>query len=319
MIDYTIFYKRELPVNEPWPKEEAWDVFISAYVPGDRTKRAYEQANAPYKWWLLFPEYGYGETDRPGGNVFQGSSDDEASFIAEFWELLPTDASKLRLCIDISGFIRPYLIFLVRWLLEKGVTKVDAIYSEPVQYKGKELTEFSGNVVREVRQVSGCEGLHVPDNEKDVLIIGAGYEDTLISHVADSKAKATKLQLIGFPSLRADMYQENVLRIRRAEESLGDTVNDEIHTFFAPANDPFVAATELSRTVQQWEESPGITNLYLCPLSTKVHVLGFALFYVTERRDTATSILFPFEERYSQSPSKGVARTWKYTVELPSM
>ena len=34
MIDYTIFYKRELPVNEPWPKEEAWDVFISAYVPG---------------------------------------------------------------------------------------------------------------------------------------------------------------------------------------------------------------------------------------------------------------------------------------------
>ena len=49
MIDYTIFYKRELPVNEPWPKEEAWDVFISAYVPGNRTKRAYEQANATHK------------------------------------------------------------------------------------------------------------------------------------------------------------------------------------------------------------------------------------------------------------------------------
>ena len=318
MIDYTIFYKQELPVDEPWPKEEVWDVFISAYVPGARTTRAYEQANAAHKWWLLFPEYGYGATDRPVGNVFQGSSDDESSFIAEFWESLPTDASKLRLCIDISGFIRPYLIFLVRWLLEKGVTKVDAIYSEPVQYQERELTKFSGNVVREVRQVSGCEGLHVPDNEKDVLIIGAGYEDTLISHVAESKAKATKLQLIGFPSLRADMYQENILRVRRAEESLGGTVNDETCTFFAPANDPFVAASELSRTVQQWEKRQGITNLYLCPLSTKVHVLGFALFYVTERRGTATSIIFPFEERYNQGASKGVARTWKYTVELPS-
>ena len=318
MIDYTIFYKRELTVNKPWPPEEDWDVFISAYVPGDRTERAFEQANATHKWWLLFPEYGYVPMDLPSGNVFQGSSDDEAGFITEFWESLPTDASKLRLCIDISGFIRPYLIFLVRWLLEKGVTKIDAIYSEPAQYQQKEQTEFSGDVVREVRQVSGCEGLHIPDITRDVLIIGAGYEDTLISYVAESKAKATKLQLIGFPSLRPDMYQENVLRIRRAEEALGGAVNDEIHTFFAPANDPFVAATELSRTVRQWEEHHGITNLYLCPLSTKVHVLGFALFYVTERRDTATSIIFPFEERYSQSASRGIARTWKYTVELPS-
>ena len=318
MTDYTIFYKRELPVNEPWPTEEAWDVLISAYVPGDRTKRAFEQANATHKWWLLFPEYGYGATDRPTGNVFQGSSDGEASFFAEFWESLPTDALELRLCIDITGFIRPYLIYLVRWLVEKGVSRVDAIYSEPVRYENRELTEFSGDVVTEVRQVAGCEGLHVPDTSRDLLIIGAGYEDALISHVAESKAKATKLQLIGFPSLRADMYQENILRIRRAEESLGGTVNDDTYTFFAPANDPFVAATELSRTVQQWKERQEITNLYLSPLSTKVHALGFALFYVTECRDTATSIIFPFEDRYSTSASEGVARTWKYTVELPS-
>ena len=318
MTDYTIFYKRELPVNTTWPTEEAWDVFISAYVPGERTKRAFDHANAKHKWWLLFPEYGYGPTDRPDGNVFHASSDDEASFIAEFWRSLPTNAPRLRLCVDITGFIRPYLIFLVRWLLEKGVRKFDAIYSEPVQYQQREQTEFSGNSVKEVRQVSGCEGLHVPSITKDVLIVGAGYEDSLISDVAESKAKATKLQLIGFPSLRADMYQENILRIRRAEESLGGTVDDEVHTFFAPANDPFVAANELSRTVQDWENRHGITNLYLCPISTKAHVLGFTLFYLTERRNTATSIIFPFEEQYSQSASKGIARTWKYTVELPS-
>ncbi len=57
------------------------------------------------------------------------------------------------------------------------------------------------------------------DISNDMLIVGSGYEDHLIKHVAEDKAKARKLQLIGFPSLRADMYQENVIRVQRAEES----------------------------------------------------------------------------------------------------
>jgi hypothetical protein len=317
MIDYTIFYKRELSISDAWSLDEQWDLFISAYVPALRTKRVFDKAHATHKQWLLFPEYGYDKTEYPSGEVFDGSSDDEATFIANFWKTLPRNAESLRICIDITGFIRPYLIYLVRWLVEKGVQRFDAIYSEPIKYDKRELTEFSGDIVKEVRQVEGCEGNHTTDITKDLLIIGVGYEDNLISHVAESKAKATKLQLIGFPSLRADMYQENILRVRRAEESLGGTVDDEGHSFFAPANDPFVAATELSRIVSDWKARKGITNLYLCPLSTKAHVLGFALFYLTECRNTATSIIFPFEERYSQNTSIGIARIWKYTVELP--
>ena len=168
----------------------------------------------------MFPEYNYSKGDYPSGDVFDGSAEGEAAFISYFWATLPSDASNLRICVDISGFIRPYLIFLVRWLFERGVKSFDAIYSEPVQYHERELTEFSSDVVKEVRQVAGCEGTHVPDIARDLLIIGVGYEDNLIAHVAENKAKATKLQLIGFPSLRADMYQENVLRVRRAEESL---------------------------------------------------------------------------------------------------
>ena len=143
------------------------------------------------------------------------------------------------------------------------------------------------------------------------------YEDNLIAHVAESKAKATKLQLIGFPSLRADMYQENVLRVRRADESLGGSMHEEVRSFFAPANDPFVAACTLRDVVNDWETKNGLSNLYLCPLSTKAHVLGFTLFFVTECRGRPISIIFPFEERYSQSTSRGIARIWKYTVELP--
>ena len=315
--DYTIFYKRQLSVSGEWSSQENWDLFISAYVPAERTKCVFNKVNATHKYWLIFPEYGYTTAEYPCGKVYDEAADDEATFIAHFWNTLPADSQNLRICIDISGFIRPYLIYLVIWLLEKGVTRFDAIYSEPIQYQKRELTEFSSDVVKEVRQVLGYEGIHTNDIGKDVLIIGAGYEDNLISHVAESKAKATKFQLIGFPSLRADMYQENVLRVRRAEESLGGTVDDEVRTFFAPANDPFVAASEVRRMVNDWNIRRGITNLYLCPLSTKAHVLGFALYYVTECRNTATSIIFPFEERYSQNTSRGIARIWKYTVELP--
>lgn len=317
MIDYTIFYKQQLPVSGAWSSRENWDLFISAYVPTDRTKHVFEIAKATDKRWIIFPEYGYSQKSYPTGHMNFVATGDEAISIRDFWGTLPSDAENLHICIDITGFIRPYLIYLVRWLFEKGVSKFDTIYSEPSQYQDRELTQFSGDVVKEVRQVAGCEGIHTADISNDVLVIGAGYEDNLISHAAENKAKATKLQLIGFPSLRADMYQENVLRVRRAEESLGGTVDDEARTFFAPANDPFTAASEVRRAINNWEVRGAITNLYLCPLSTKAHVLGFVIYFLTERQNSATSIIFPFEERYSQHTSKGISRIWKYTVELP--
>ena len=317
MNDYTIFYKRELPIHSAWDSHQRWDILISAYVPNVRVTKVFAKAAATHKYWLMFPEYNYTIGDYPSGDVFHGSFDGEATFISDFWTTLPENAPNLRICVDISGFIRPYLIFLVRWLYERGVKRFDAIYSEPEQYHKRELTEFSGDVVKEVRQVAGCEGTHVPDISGDVLIIGTGYEDNLIAHVAENKAKAKKLQLIGFPSLRADMYQENVLRVRRAEESLGGPVDDEFHTFFTPANDPFVTASVLQKIVKRRNLKKRITNLYLCPLSTKAHVLGFTLFYLTECLNDATSIIFPFEEVYSQKTSRGLARIWKYTVELP--
>ena len=318
MVDYTIFYRCTLPTNTVWSSEEDWDLFISAYVPTDRAERVFQRARAGQKWWLVFPEYRYESSQYPDSSCFNEPATDEASFITNFWHQLPDNVVHPRICIDITGFIRPYLIFLVRWLQHQGIRKFDAIYAEPSQYIGQELTEFS-DVIREVRQVAGFEGTHSPDITHDVLIIGAGYEDNLISHVAENKAKASKIRLIGFPSLRADMYQENLLCVKRAEESLGGTVDDELHTRFAPANDPFVAATILSQIVKELKAKDALTNLYLCPLSTRAHVLGFTLFYLTECQNTPTSIIFPFEETYSKSTSHGVGRIWKYTVELPAL
>ena len=317
MTDYTIFYKRRLPLSGSWRPQDNWDLFISSFVPADRTTYVYDRVSANRKIWLVFPEYNFDTAELPTGEVYCAPVNNEANFIRDFWTSLPSNVHDLRICIDITGFIRPYLIYLVRWLQENNIRVFDAIYAEPVQYQRQEHTEFSGYVVDEVRQVVGFEGVHNTDISNDVLIIGVGYEYNLISHVADSKAKATKLQVIGFPSLRADMYQQNILCVQRAEESLAGTVDNEDRTFFAPANDPFVTANTLSAIVNRWNKRRPITNLYLCPLSTKAHVLGFALYFLTERRNTATSIIFPFEERYSKKTSEGIARIWKYTVELP--
>jgi hypothetical protein len=140
-----------------------------------------------------------------------------------------------------------------------------------------------------------------------------GYDDGLVSRVAADKEGARLVRLMSLPSLSADMYQESVLRLDRTGVMSPSDSNEWI--FFAPANDPFVVASELSDLVQRLEMRGTITNLYLCPLATKVQALGFALFYMTELRDTASSVIFPFAETYERETSTGIGKTWLYEIE----
>ena len=36
MIDYTIFYKCELPISGPWPAGSEWDILLTAYTDAER-------------------------------------------------------------------------------------------------------------------------------------------------------------------------------------------------------------------------------------------------------------------------------------------
>jgi hypothetical protein len=318
MIDYTIFYKCELPVKGPWPAGNEWDVLLTAYTDAERVRMLFERVPASEKYWLVFPEYAYTAADSLPTGVFLHPSRNEAEYIQAFWERLPPDISDKRICIDTTGFIRPYLLFLLRWFVEHGVRRFDAFYTEPIRYAAGAKTSFSDEAVTEVRQVVGYEGQHIPDTSCDVLIIGAGYDDKLIAEVAEHKDQARKIQLFGLPSLRADMYQENVLRAHRAESAVGTPIHDDTNNFFAPANDPFVTASVLQEIVAGLRERGRITNLYLSPLATKAQLLGFALYYLTECRNEPVSVLFPFCAAYDRETTKGLTRIWKYTLELPS-
>ena len=317
MPDYSIFYKRAWSSDSGWPDLD-WDVLLSAFNSSDRVRTVFERASAQEKHWFISPEYGYAQSELPStGRCFPSPDADEATVVQSYFSAASMDLSRLRLCIDITGFMRPHLLVILKYLMLKGVRRFDALYSEPLQYAKKEKTRFSDGVVVEVRQVAGFEGNHRPETTNDLLIIGAGYDHPLIAHAAEYKESARKVQLLGLPSLRADMYQENVLQAHRAAEQIGTTAADSDDRHFAPANDPFETANALNDIVRDAGRREQVTNLYLCPVSTKVQVLGFGLYYLTECVGRNSSIIFPFCRTYTRETSVGISRIWWYQVELP--
>lgn len=212
--------------------------------------------------------------------------------------------------------MRPHLLFLTLYLHNRGVKRFDVIYSEPQRYSKKENTKFSEGAIQ-IRQNDGFAGVNSTSTSGDFLIIGSGYDDRLIKAIANEKDKADKVQIFGLPSLRADMYQENVLKADLAAEAIGVNKFFPTESFFAPANDPFVTASVLSEIVNLRKQQGHIANLYLSPLATKPQALGFCLFYIGECIGKNVSILFPVSKKYLKETSTGLQRVWRYTIEFP--
>lgn len=317
MFDYTIFYKSELPVEGAW-EDQSWDVFISAFNSSERVNRVFDAVKSEHKYWLIQPDYHYSKDEYPdSGEVLDPDTSNESDFAKAVLSEIDVELLKSsKICIDITGFIKPYMMTLLRWLLHNDCTKYDVIYSEPGRYTKKEKTKFSDESVSEVRQTSGYLGNHSSDTSNDVLVIGSGYDDELIAHVAEFKSNTVKIQVVGFPSLRPDMYQENILNAYKASESVDSNIRSNKKVVFAPANDPFVTATVLSELIDKENARKKITNLYLSPLATKPQALGFILYYLKECLDEPVSVIYPFCEGHSRETSKGVSRIWKYTIEL---
>jgi hypothetical protein len=298
-------------------EQNAWDIFISAYNSSERVRDVAAKIRAPSKYWVLLPEYKFtsDECNDIGAVIRCRADADEAELISEMVAEIGIDRLRAsRVCVDITGFMRPQILQLVRFFQESEIKYFDTIYTEPETYMRGEKTRFSSEHVREVRQVRGFEGIHEIDDDRDVLIVGAGYDHALISHVINSRDNVRNLLwLISLPSLSADMYQESMLRLDKVVQPSQAIADDLI---YAPANDPFSVAAELSEKYKELLQQQKITNLYLCPLATKPQALGFALFYLNELVDTAASIIFPFSTSYERETGRRVGRTWCYEVRV---
>ena len=312
--EYTHLYREELDSDTKW--DCRWDIFISAYNDSCRVQHVFDKVQATKKYWIVHEEYGYRPELLTLEDFFLCEASNEVG-ILDFWEQKigkeHVDVDNEKMCIDATGFMRPHLMFLLKVLVSKGITKFDVLYSEPEYYAKKERTTFSGSHVECVRQVLGYEGVASSGNARDVLIIGAGYETHLISEVAENKDQAKKVVLLGLPSLRPDMYHQNAWKAWQAEDAI-DTEVSERH--FVPASDPFATATILSELVELERKRGDVRQIYLAPLSTKAQAVGFALCHLNEYQNSNVSIIYPYTRDYERETAMGVSRVWRHTLEL---
>lgn len=315
MPDYSIFYRRSVGTDRIAQELPKFDIFVSAFNSSDRVGRVFNEVRAQKKIWHIHPEYGYKPLDEPAG--FVKAQPDKIDEIAQVDALLAAvgDLRGKSLCIDITGFMRHVLVFLVAKIAHMGVREFTALYSEPMCYSKQEDTVFStttSGITRPVRGMAGSNFSH----GTDYLIIAAGYDHKLISEVTNHKDNLTVYPLFAFPSLSPDFYQQSAIR---ASES-GDVALEGawiVNRRFAPANDPFSTASILSDIVYEIDRKGYPANIYLSPLSTKVQALGFALFWQLEGKARgAVSMLLPECVTYSRETSSGLKRLWTYTVEL---
>ncbi len=293
---------------------EKYDILLSAFNLSARVRDVFADINAKYKCWLIHNEYCFLEKELPSDGILcKSSATDEGDFIHDVIATIPVPLDPtLRLCVDITGFMRPHLMFLMKYLWDLGFANFDMIYTEPSHYSRRGDTVFSSDVI-EVRQVNGYEGTHSVDMTNDVLVVGAGYDHDLVSNVIANKSSARLLQLLSLPSLSADMYQESLVRLNRVADA-PFRVSDE-YIAFSSANDPFVTFLVLTESIKKFTDLHGaVTNFYLSPLATKPQTVGFALFYLRRLSNFPASIVFPFAKTYSKETGTGVGRTWLYPI-----
>lgn len=310
-MDYTIFYKDSY-INGDLIDFPRYDIFLSAFDNCNRTKEIFNRVKSIQKRWFIFPQYkGIKNEELPIENVYNNNCLSESEYFESFiQEFIDNDYKTKSICIDITGFIRPHLIYLMKLLSHLDVHQVELLYTEPIHYKEADETKFSG-YIDGIQNVEGCSSINNnPDTDNDLLIICAGYDDDLIAKIAQNKGHCQKkYYILGFPSLQPDMYQESILKMENAKQSTGEFKKIK----FAPAFDPFVTAQIINEII---EENPNSTNIYLSPLSTKPQTIGMALFYIMNFDKLPISIVFPYSKTYSSKHAEGIKRTWKYIIEF---
>lgn len=309
-MDFNYFRKHKYDKLEELAKLTEYDCLVTSYVEADRVKKTSMKIPCKAKWWVCredeVPEF---IGDAPHFNI----SEDFDGGISQ--KLVEEGCQKL--CIDITGFEIPQLLILIRFMMYRGISKFDAIYTEPNQYKENEDTQFS-ETLSCVKLLTGYAGPNTSETKNDLLIIAAGYDHSRIIDVANDKKSAKKVLLFGFPPSSPGMFQENILRAHLAETAVGeDCFKNMDLNIFAPANDPFSTAQALKEYLDHSRKDP-FTNVYFSPLSSKPQALGMALFYLWMKGNTHPwSIIYPFCSHYIADTASNVSRIWRYEVELP--
>ena len=152
--DIEALLDAKIELREIAARGGSWDLFISAYNNSKRVQTVFPQVPATRRSWWVIPEYGYGPDDLAElENPIVLARGSEAQVVKAGLAGSGFDpATDLRLCIDITGLMRPHILFLMAHLQDIGVTQFDLLYTEPAQYSRRAETRFS--IGEDVRVVS---------------------------------------------------------------------------------------------------------------------------------------------------------------------
>lgn len=315
-MDYTYLYKHSYQRIDEIQNLLPYDIFISSYVNSQRVQEPADNIQAGQKIWFATEEEGR-DLYLSGKDVTFVKANEDYAPITEKLDTLQLSGKSV--CVDATGFRVPYLMFLMRCMSMYKINKFDILYTEPTQYRCAENTQFS-DLFYEVKQMHGMSGIHTSKDDNDLLIIAAGYDHSRIVDVATKKKGCKKkVLLFGFPAISPGMFQENILRAHEAEAAIGmECFKDMDSNIYAPAYDPFVTAQAISEYVEKQNKRAPITNIYLSPLSTKPHALGMALYFLWEHGfNKNISLIYPYCQQYITDNSDGIARIWRYEIQLP--
>ncbi len=308
-MNYSYYFIEE--VNDI--SEVSYDVFISAFDGCERTLDTYNRITSKVKYWLLFPQYKFADTIQlPQDALFSESLEENEyinAVISQIGEL-----NNCKICIDSTGFLIPHLIFLMMLLKRRGIKEFHMLYSAPKKYRNDESTVFSVGA-NQTRPVVGYSSSPKSINGDDVLIILAGFDDTLITNVARDKSKSKyKYLFMGFPPLQADMYQQNILQLNKSKETIGQT---NVCYCKSPAYDPFISASKIQKIIDSltYDARYDISFIHIAPLSTKPMAIAAALVYMNNP-DLPIDVVYPTSDSYRCDHSEGISRTWRYVIEF---
>ncbi len=304
-----------------------YDIFISAFNNEQMVKDVYSEVIAKEKYWLVLSEYKLSNENisRLKSSFYfnepYSSSLEINCIVNMFKHFAIADINKKNICIDITGFVKPYLVFLIDYLDQEGIENITLIYSEPKEYEKKANTSFSKNIL-DVRRIRNFNEFYTQERKNDLTIINVGYDYKLVDKVIGDKKPNNKRILIGFPSLQASMYQENIINLklsRNLDEGL-----KENEFIYAAANNPYLTAKSISESVSSYLDNINyeyVENITLIPLATKAQTLGMILFYIFEKdkydkKNININFTYPFTEEYSSSAGKGIAKINIYNIEL---
>ena len=118
---FDYFYRDEFTLEAPRPRQ--WDTFLSSWDGSERVHKIFAHVQAKNKFWIIHPEYKIRADKLPDGQRIEAAGGEAASIkhvIAQLETL--GDITTTRLCVDITGMLRPQIAILVRMLKQKALS-----------------------------------------------------------------------------------------------------------------------------------------------------------------------------------------------------